>query len=837
MLCQIWALTLVAKEIPKQNLAVVTSVSRPDTSTHNAHYVSNREPLAPSAWIKLPVGAVKPKGFLLEYLRRQRDGMTGNLPKLSTWLQRDGNAWLSTDGKGKWGWEEVPYWLKGYGNLAYLLNDQSLIDETMVWIEAAFRSQRPDGNFGPLLTFEDDGSQDFWANMLMLFCLQSYYEHSKDPRVIDLMTKYFRYQLSVPDDKFLTHYWQKMRGGDNLYSVYWLYNRTGDAFLLELATKIHRQTADWTQEGTLPNWHNVNIAQSFGEPATYFLQSKKESDLQFAYKNFETVRKLYGQVPGGMFGGDENSRPGYDDPRQAIETCGIVEQMLSDETLLCITGDPFWADHCEDVAFNSYPAAVMPDFKGLRYLTSPNLISSDSQNHAPGFQNGGAMLAMNPLSHRCCQHNHSHGWPYFVEHLWLASPDNGLLAAMYSASEVTAKVGDGTEVTVTETTNYPFEEGATFNIASARPVAFPLYFRIPAWCKAPTLKVNGESIKVDAKPGSYLRVERTWNNGDTVELALPMETTIQRWPTQHDSVSVNYGPLTFSLKIGEKVVKADPKATALRDSSWPPDAPIEDWPAFEILPTTPWNFAFPDLVSPSDFKVVKRPWPKSDFPWTLGEVPLSLEVEAKAIPEWQKDQFGLVAALQDSPALSNQPLTRVELVPMGAARLRISQFPTATGDPNRGVKWDKPFVPPPPMPYNPTASHCFYGDSEMALCDNISPKSSSDESVPRMTWWDHKGTSEWVQYRFEEPKAVSGVEVYWFDDTGSGECRVPQSWRLLALVDGQWVPVQTEESYRTETDKFNRVEFKEVKTMGLRLEVQLRAGYSGGILEWRVLPR
>ncbi len=48
-----------------------------------------------------------------------------------------------------------------------------------------------------------------------------------------------------------------------------------------------------------------------------------------------------------------------------------------------MTGDPLWAEHCEDVAFNSYPAAVMPDFKALRYITCPNQVVSDSQNHRP----------------------------------------------------------------------------------------------------------------------------------------------------------------------------------------------------------------------------------------------------------------------------------------------------------------------------------------------------------------------------------------------------------------------------------------------------------------------
>ena len=213
----------------------------------------------------------------------------------------------------------------------------------------------------------------------MLYCLQSYYEYSRDQRVLDLMTRYFKYQLSVPENAMLTEYWQRMRGGDNIYSVYWLYNRTGDTWLLDLAAKLDRRTANWRMENDLPNWHNVNVAESLREPAIYYLQSHNPKDLEFAYKNFFEIRKRFGQVPGGMFGGDENCRPGYDDPRQGTETCGFIEQMHSDQVLMRISGDPFWADHCEDVAFNSYPAAVMPDFKALRYLTAPNMVVSDQK--------------------------------------------------------------------------------------------------------------------------------------------------------------------------------------------------------------------------------------------------------------------------------------------------------------------------------------------------------------------------------------------------------------------------------------------------------------------------
>lgn len=679
-------------------ISAVLSQSRTGTFSAIAAYNGNRAPLVDSRYLKLPVGAVVPEGWLKVYLERQRDGLTGNLGKISAWLQKDDNAWLSASGEGKWGWEEVPYWLKGYGNIGYILNDPAMIAETKVWIEGVLKSQREDGNFGPK-SF-NDGKQDFWANMIMLYCLQSYYEYAHDERVINLMTRYFKFQLSVPDDKFLKSYWQKVRGGDNLYSVFWLYNHTGDKFLLELAEKIHRNTSDWTSRGNnLDNvknykakregtewpawygdqidWHNVNHAQCFREPAEYYLLNHNERFLKASYENFDIMREHFGQVPGGMFGSDENARPGYADPRQGTETCGLVEQMNSDETMLRITGDLFWADHAENVAFNMYPAAVMPDFKSLHYITSPNMVLCDDKNHAPGICNEGPFLMMNPFSSRCCQHNHSQGWPYYVENLWMATPDNGAFAALYAACNAKIKVGNGTEVSFSEQTNYPFEEKVQITLSMAKQVKFPLYLRIPGWCTAASVMVNGQPVDSKIESGKAVCVNRTWKKGDRIVVSLPMAIKVKTWEKNHNSVSVNYGPLTFSLKIKENYVKKSSDKTAISDSRWQAGADVEKWPSWEILPGSDWNYGL--VLDPrhpeKSFKLERKSWPASNFPYTTDEAPIVIKAKARQIPEWKLDETLLCGELKDSPVVSSQPEVEVELIPMGAARLRISAFP------------------------------------------------------------------------------------------------------------------------------------------------------------------
>ncbi len=646
-----------------------------DNSSQNANYINSRAPLLQTHFIKLPSGSIEAGGWLYKMLGLQRDGLTGNLGEISIWLTKKNNAWLNKEGKGDYGWEELPYWLKGYLDIAYMLKDQKMMAESKFWIDAVLNNQRNNGDFGP--DVKKKGRRDLWTNMPMLWCLQSYYEFTKDPRVIPFITRYFRYELAVPDSNFLKDYWENSRGGDNLTSVYWLYNITGESWLLELAGKIDRNTANWRQPDNLPNWHNVNIAQSFKEPATFYLQSHNIADLTASYQDFKLIRKIYGQVPGGMFGGDENSRKGYDDPRQAIETCGMVEQMTSDEMLLANTGDPFWAANCEDIAFNTFPAAFMPDYTSLRYLTAPNMVISDSKNHSPGIDNNGPFLVMNPFSSRCCQHNHAAGWVYYAENSWMATPDNGIAAQLYTEGRVKALVGNGVGVTITETTHYPFEGNINFDINTVKPVNFPLYLRVPEWCNGALVKLNGKMINVKASGNEYIRLETEWKKGDKISLYLPMRLVVRKWKENKNSVSINYGPLTYSLKIDEIYKKQDSKITAIGDSRWQPGADPQKWPSYEIFPGSNWNYGLLiDEEHPErSITINHKEWPKNNDPFTNATAPIELTIKGKQIPEWGIDQYGLCGVLPLSPVKTDQPATFVKLIPMGGARLRISAFP------------------------------------------------------------------------------------------------------------------------------------------------------------------
>ncbi|HKI32527.1 MAG TPA: beta-L-arabinofuranosidase domain-containing protein [Gemmataceae bacterium] len=790
------------------------SAASPPTDRRTTLYVSNREPLAPSPLVKLPPGSIQPKGWLRHQLDAMRDGLTGRLTEISPWCQFGGNAWTDPKGQGHSGWEEMPYWLKGFGDLGRVTGDERLLKETKKWIDAVLATQEKDGWFGPVaLKTSLNGKPDLWPHMLVLDCLQSWYEATSDERVLPFLTKYFRWQLAQPEKDFLAGYWPKMRGGDNLASVYWLYNRSGDRWLLDLATKVHRATAAW--ESGVIDWHGVNVTQGFREPTLYWQQSQQKKHRDGAARNYDTVMGTYGQFPGGGFAADENARPGYADPRQGFETCAIVEYMHSFEMLTRITGDPLWADRCEEVALNSLPGARTPDSKALHYLTGANMVQLDRQNKAPGIQNGGTMLSFSPFAvYRCCQHNVAHGWPYYAEELWLATSDGGLCASLYAASEVRAQVADGSRVTITEATDYPFSDTVTLKVGTMSAVKFPLYLRVPRWSGKPVLRINDREVKAEGKSGEYLVLKREWRDGDSVTLRLPMSVAVKTWPKNKDAVSVHYGPLAFALKIGEKWVRYGGK---------------DGWPEQEVYPTTPFNYGLVlKADKPAESFLLKRSDKRlPDNPFTPGTAPITLTAKARRIPQWTQDANGLLNPLQPSPAKSQEPEETVTLIPMGAARLRISAFPVI-GDGTDAHVW----VKPPPAP---RASHCWPADTTAALNDGLLPKSSDDPSIPRFTWWDHKGTTEWVEYDFEKPQKLKAAEVYWFDDEPSkGGCRVPASWRLLVKVGDAWQEVGRPSAYGVQKDKFNRVTFDAITTSAIRLEAQLRAGFSGGILEWRV---
>ncbi|MEU0437669.1 RICIN domain-containing protein [Streptomyces sp. NPDC006290] len=725
----------------------------------------------PDRFQKLPPGSVVARGWLAGQLRLQLDGLCGRYENVSHFLDFSTTGWVHPEHNA---WEEVPYWLRGYIPLAIATGDAHALNRSREWVDGILATQESDGFFGPrALRTALNGGPDFWPFLPLLQALRTHEEYTNDQRVVPCLVRFLRYMNAQGPGAFNTS-WVSYRWGDGLDVVVWLYRRTGEAFLLDLAAKMHTYGVDWT--GATPSRHNVNIAQGFREPAQY-AQLTGSADLTRAtYRAYDAVMDTYGRFPGGGLAGDENFRPGFTDPRQGFETCGIVEFMASHELLTRITGDPVWADRCEDLAFNMLPASLDPEGRSVHYITSANSIDLDNRPKTQGqFQNGFAMQAFQAGvdQYRCCPHNYGMGWPYFTEELWLASADGGLAAALYAPSRVRATVAGGTTVTVTEETGYPFEDTVSLTISTPHPVRFPLQLRVPGWCKGPRLQVNGTSVAASDGP-SWARVERTWRDGDVVRLQLPQQAQLRPWPGQHGAVSVEKGPLAYSLKIGERYDRY---------------AGDDTFPAYEVHATTAWNYGLlPETpLTPAQTSAVVP-----DQPFTPGTTPLYISAQARKIQEWIVDDEHVVAPLQDGPARSEAPVETVTLIPMGAARLRITSFPTAAPD-------GRPWTPEPP--FRRLANK---NSGKVLAVDGMSTENSA-----RVVQFDNTGTGDhawqlvdkgdgWYLIRNGISGKVLGVDrmsmdnsaiVVQFEDNGTDD----HLWTLVGNGDG-WYRIRNKNS-------------------------------------------
>lgn len=641
-------------------LLVSIIAAAPALADRSTAATPNLPPLRADPFIPLPLGNVRPAGWLRTELRLQCDGLTGHAEQVIPHLGPD-SGWLGGTAKDSENWEKGPYYVKGLVALAYTLDDPGLKQKAQKWIDWSLNSQRPDGSFGPL------SNNEWWPRMVMTYALRQYAEATGDPRVLPMLQRYLHYMLAELPRRPLKD-WAKSRAGDQIDTAFWVYNRTGDPAMLQVADLLHAQAYDWTDIYTHNRFmdfgddfqprHGVNVAQALKMPPVWYQRSGSPADRDAFQIGLSHL--LRGTTfPLDVLTGTEmlSGRSAI----QGVETCTVVEQMLSDETAFAILGDPAIADALERTAYNAMPGAMTKDLKLYQYYTATNNVIAVRGGHGfdQDYDNG---MMPGPVSgFQCCCYNLHMGWPMFVQHAWMATSDGGLAPAVYAPTIVHAALPQAGDVTITEQTDYPFDENVHLTISPAHPAAFPLKLRIPAWCTQASLSINGQSLPHPAA-GSFITLNRSWTDGDHVDLRLPMP--LSTITGVNNSISLSRGPLVFSLKMPEHKTPVAPDSNGF--------VPIE------ITSPDPWNFAL--NIDPAHVDetvdIHTAPLPTAGSPFQPDASPVTLTIPGRRIPSWGMNWTG--RSVEDpplSPVLSNEPQQTVTLVPFGAQTLRVTTFP------------------------------------------------------------------------------------------------------------------------------------------------------------------
>jgi hypothetical protein len=434
----------------------------------------------------------------------------------------------------------------------------------------------------------------------------------------------------------------------------------------------------------------------------------------------------------------------------------------------------------ERTLYNGLLSGVSLDGKAFFY---PNPLESNGQHQrSPWF--GVA----------CCPGNMTRFLASVPGYVYAQQGDT-LYINLFVGSTADIKMDNGRTVKLVQETRYPWDGAVKITVVPDRSGSFTINVRIPGWTRNEAmpsdlyrfldkadepiiLKINGKPVSIKLEKG-YASLNRRWMKGDVIELMLPMPV---RRVVANEQVVADRGRVT--LQRGPIVYCAE----------WP------DNPNGRVR-----NLVLPD----------SRPLTAEFKPGLLNGVEI---IKSKAIGLAYDEKGELIRAEQDFTA-----------IPYYAwANRGRGQMVVWIPNSESGAK----STPWPTLATTSKVSTSGRKDSR-AINDGEEPASSSDPTA-FFDWWPRKGTTEWVEYTFQKPATIPQAEVYWFDDTGRGECRVPKSWRILYKEGEEWKPVENLESYGVEKDRYNKLSFKSVTTSGLRLEVTLQPTWSAGIQEWKV---
>ena len=615
----------------------------------------------------LPLGSVRPEGWLRRQLQIQAEGLSGHLDEF--WPDVGQSQWFG--GKAE-GWERAPYWLDGFIPLAWVLGDASLQEKAKRYVDHIVAAQRPDGWYAPYPRDAAAKPYDVWSILLANKVLVQYHEATGDAKVLRAVMANLKAMQQALDQKPLFD-WGRFRWFEGLIAVYYAYELTGESWLLDLARKLRDQGFDYmafyaSDEIKKPTprrgkwtWekHVVNTAMAVKAYPLSWRLTGAESERVFPRQMLEILDKHHGQVT-GMFSGDE-CLAGRN-PLQGTELCAVVETLYSLAQVISITGDASYADRLERIAFNALPAPFAPDMWSHQYDQQVNqaqcTVNPDHQWSTNGSDSN--LYGLEP-NYGCCTANMHQGWPKLAANLWMRAENGGIAAVAYAPSTADFAVRE-TSVRVALDTDYPFRETMKLTVTASEPARFPLELRIPAWADGATVAVNGKP-EAQVRPGSFHRIEREWNGDAIVDMRFPMRAKATR--RYHEAIAIERGPLVYALKLEEKWTRVNA------------DKPQRELPHgdFEVRPAGPWNYGLIVDEQQPEKTITFSEQPVGARPFSPEGAGITAKAHARRLPGWTLARGWAGETPSGESVNASDALEEVTLIPYGCTNIRITEFP------------------------------------------------------------------------------------------------------------------------------------------------------------------
>lgn len=673
-------------------------------STGTANELPRGSSSAPGQFAELPVGSIRPQGWLLAQLQAQANGITGNLQHL--YAPFTGNAWTSpqADPATEWvPWEVRAYWCDGALRCGLLLQQDALVNDASQLVRYTFAHPQDDGYLGPAF-LKAPGDYHRWPHNVFFRAAMAWHDATNDPSIVEGLHRHFVQSPFV---------FVGQRNQTNIEAMLWTFNKTGDPRLLHLAQQTW--TLSQAQFSTMPDMqaltekamlspgpvksmHGVTYAEHSKLPVLLYRATGDEHYLKVALAAQQKVFENHLLVSGGPSSTEFLSTT---TARDAHETCDLADYPWTWGYLMMATGNGSYGDRIERVMFNAVPGALRKDWKALQYYSSPNQFLCTAHSDHLGVLKGTSFADirdyryMQRMSYRpspgysivCCPANVNRILPNYIIRMWMHDQHNdGFAATLYGPCKIKLRLNSRLEVEIEEETSYPYSDRILFRIKPQTAAQFPLHLRIPTWCSSPQLTLNHKLIELPMQNNGFVTLLRTWQPGDLLELHLPTATSVSEWP--EDGLAVEHGPLVYAYPLAEEwKVVSDDQST-------------KDFPAWDLTPAGSWNYVLSseNILKKAVYKQeaeigMSAGSPQEDVqnPWT--HPPSTITVQARRISGWSLTQTVVngepatfTPRLPDAtliPTLVSDASESLTLVPYGCTELRVSVFPQLKAEPGR----------------------------------------------------------------------------------------------------------------------------------------------------------